>query len=345
MNTCKISYDGRVTFWNTRLQSIQRPETTPQVQSAEGRLFFSLCEEGKRRWLLSGLGLSHVLISDGNLKPSPRAVRGSKGISVAGKALVRQGCQWLEDEFGVKNLSFLTCTLPESALAAYTPQSWAEVVNRFLKALRRRLVRAKLSIEIVGCIELQPGRLLKSQGQPTAHLHLVFQGRKVGGQWAYRPESYRASWERACKSVWADAQGFGQSTRVESIRVSSVSYMGKYLSKGGKILASLDPMLLPRAWYTMSSSLKALVKRLEFRVSGEAAYDLYYWLKNHEFLTWVREVWSGQCADGSYFLMAWIGAIKARSKYWEIVGGMRELVKRRSEVDAPRFSEISPFVC
>lgn len=345
MNTCKISYDGRVTFWNARIKSIQRPKPKPKESSPEARLFFSLCEEGKRRFLLSGLGLSHVPNSDVFPEPAPRAKRGSKGITSYGRSVIRMGAQALEDRHGLKCLSFLTATLPESALAAYTPQTWAVVVNRFLKSLRRRLTRLKLSPEIVGCTELQPGRLLHSGGIPTAHLHLLFQGREKGRSWAIRPRFFRGAWERACQSVWAGAQQFEHSTRVESLRSSGVSYLGKYMSKGGDVLTSCDPILLPSSWYTISSKLKDFVKRSEFRISGEPACDLYYWFRDREFFMWVRDVWSQQCADGSYFLMAWIGAIRGRSKYWEVVEAMRQFVDRRSGNDPLRFSEAIARAC
>lgn len=345
MNSCKIAYDGRITFWNAKLQSIQRPKAKSTAMSAEGRLFFSLCPEGKRRFLLSGMGLSHVINSDVSSEGAPRAKRGARGITCYGRSLIRSGAQVLEDRHGLKCLTFLTATLPESALVAYTPLTWAAVVNRFQKSLRRLLKRASLSEEIVGCVELQPGRLLKSSGLPTPHLHLVFQGRERGKSWFYRPEVYLKAWERACRSVWFGSREYQASVRVESLRSSSVSYLGKYMSKGGDVLTSCDPSLLPSSWYTISATLKSFVKRSEFRVSGEAAHDLYYWLKDHDFLLWVRDVWSHQCADGSYFLMAWIGAIKGRSKYWEIVQGMRELVKRRSLSDPLRFSSLFPVPC
>lgn len=340
MNTCKISYDGRVTFWNARIKTMERFEPTRKSLSAEGRLFFSLCPDAKRRFLLSGMGLSHVTNLDAQVAHSSKERRGVKGISTYGRSLVRMGCQALEDRHGVKCLSFLTLTLPDTLLAVCTPGTWAQVLNRFLKSLTRRLLRAKLSPLQVGCVEIQEKRAIHSESKPPLHLHLVFQGREIGKSWAIRPDEFQALWAQACRSVWGGSHQFLASVRVESLRVSAVSYLGKYMSKGGSALVGVDSTLLPSSWYTITRSLKDFVKRAEFKLSGDTASDLFHWFKDHEFLIWTREVWSQQCADGSYFLMAWIGAIRGRSKYWEIVDAMRHFVARRSSQHPVRFSSL-----
>lgn len=345
MNSLKISYDGRVTFWNAGLQSIQRPKDSTRERSPEWGLFSKLCPEGKKRFLLSGLGLSHVTNSDSSQEAPEKARRGTKGITSYGRSVVRMGAQALEDRHGLKNLTFLTATLPESALIVCTPQTWALVVNRFLKSLGFHLRKQKLSSELVGCTEIQESRLLRSGGVPPLHLHLLFQGRETGKTWVFPPVFFRDVWERACLSVWGGSHQFQASCRVESLRVSGVSYLGKYMSKGGDVLTSVIPTLLPSSWYTITTKLKNFVKRSEFRASGTYVCDLFHWLKDHDFLMWTKEVWSEMTRDGSYFLMAWVGAIRGRSKYWEIVEASRLFCSRRYEGDPVRFSELFPESC
>ncbi len=338
MNSCKISYDGRTTFWNARIASLRCPTASPPGITPEWRLFLSLPPEGKRLFWLSGMGLSHVTNLDASCESLPRARRGTKGITGYARSLVRMGAQALEDRHGLKQLSFLTLTLPESALTACTPLTWALVVNRFLKSLRRRLRRENLSTEIVGCTEVQEGRLEASGGRPPLHLHLLFQGRRRGESWCCRPVVFRALWAQACLSVWSDSRGFQSSSRVESLRSSGVSYLGKYMSKGGKMLELCNSDLLPSSWHTITRSLKNFVQKSEFRCSGELAKDLYYWLRDRDHLLWTKEVWSSQCADGSFFLMAWVGALSGRKVYWSIVQKMKKLLSSRSTDEILRFS-------
>jgi len=333
MNNVKITYDGRITCWNSKkieLRSFGR--NRKREKSPEMALFSSLPEEGKVEFLNSGLGSSHDANSQDAPKSAPRARRGTKGITSYGRSLIRMGCQFLEDRYGVENLSFLTCTLPESALIVCTPETWAEVVRRFLISLRARLGRASLPTEIVGCTEVQGSRLLRSSGQPPLHLHLVFVGRHRWKPWSFRPDQFQSSWECACQSVWADSQGFQSSCRVERISSSSVSYMGKYMSKGGDVLSSCKQELLPSSWYTISTKLKDLVKRAEFRCSGELASALYEYFYSGDFLLWARTVWSPWSETGTRYLVAWIGAIRSRDKYWEIVNDCRDFL--RSQADA-----------
>jgi len=326
VNNLKISYDGRITAWNTNLHTPKSPKAPIQASSPEWELFSSLPPEGKTEFLDSYLGSSHVINSEDLPENAPRARRGTRGITSYGRSLIRMGCQWLEDQFGLKHLSFLTCTLPEACLAVCEPQTWSEVVHRFLKSLRGRLERASLCTEIVGCIEVQGSRLLQSSGRPPLHLHLLFQGRQKGSSWAFHPSQLQASWARACQSVWGDIQGFQSSCRVERLRSSGVSYMGKYMSKGKDVLSLCKQELLPSAWYTISTKLKDWVKSATFKVSGQSAHDLYEYFYSGDKLLWARSVMSEYTEQGTCYLLAWIGQIRSRDDYWNTVDTCREIM-------------------
>lgn len=327
MNNLKIAYDGRLTAWNTKLATLRSPKVSVPDESPEWRLFSSLPSEGKEKFLAVHLGSSHVVNSHSQKETPPKARRGTKGITPYGRSIIRCGAQWLTDRFGARNLSFLTCTLPESALVVCTPETWAEVVRQFLQSLRRQLVRVGLCPEIVGCIEIQEKRLLKTQGIPPLHLHLVFQGREPYRGWSLQKQTFQELWEQSCQNVWPDCRGFGQSTRVESIRSSAVSYLGKYMSKGGQVLSQCKTELLPSAWYTISTKLKKLVKDATFKVSGQSAHDLYEYFYSSDKLLWARSVWSDYTEQGTCYLTAWIGQIRSRDDYWETVEGCREILR------------------
>lgn len=329
MNSVKISYDGRITFWNARLGLSKVPTPKPREKSEVWELFVRSEPEVKERLLLRILGSSHVTNSDGHTQQRVRAARGTRGITPHGRSLVRMGAQFLEDRFGLKHLTFLTATLPESARAVCTRQTWAELVDRFRRKLRALLEKASLHSEIVGCVEIQEKRWSESGGSPPLHLHLLFHGRHKGSTWACRPAEFQDAWESSCLSVWNDAEGFQSSVRVESLRSSGVSYLGKYMSKGLKIASSIPEHLCPPSWHLISDSLRRFVKSQEFRCTGEVARDLFRWVRDSEVLLWAKDIWSSQCADGSFFLMAWCGAIRSRDDYWSLIGGARHLVQKR----------------
>lgn len=318
MNSCKLLPCGRIIFYNSSQLTTPLDSFPTDTSETEGDFI-----EPEPR---SCMGLSHAAISDNpsffswiNPPAKPkRARRGTKGISTHGRNLVRAGCHWLEEKFGKRNLTFLTATLPDEVLYRCTPETWAEVVNRFLKSLRYHLKGEGLCPEIVGCTEIQTSRLLKTEGIPPLHLHLLFQGRKGWGHWAIDKGEYQRLWSQACQSVWQVEANFLQSCRSESIYRSGVSYMSKYLSKGGDVLNQCIPELLPSAWYTISSSLKATIKATVSKCNNYLAVRLFEQIWDSDILTWARGVYSTAHGDGSQYLVAWVGQIRDRATYWKL---------------------------
>lgn len=327
MNNLRIDYDGRITAWNSDITTLRSPKAPLLRQSEEWELFCDLPDEGKVEFLHS-LGSSHVINSE-NVSElyEPKARRGSKGISSYGRSQVRCAAQWLEDRFELKHLSFLTCTLPPEALVAYTSETWAEVVHRYVKWLRYHLGRAGLCPFVVAVTEIQMNRWKAERGLPPVHLHLLFQGRQPGCGWAYRPDFYQAGWQQSCQSVWACHWVTQSSTRVESLRSSSVSYLGKYMSKGNGAIDKACLGTLPTSWYSISTELKVLIKSLVLKLSGQAAHDLYEYLYSGDMMLWQRSVMSDYSDSGTCYLMAWIGAIRGRSNYWEIINDIRPVIR------------------
>jgi hypothetical protein len=106
--------------------------------------------------------------------------------------------------------------------------------------------------------------------------------------------------------------------------------MGKYMSKGGGVLKLISPENLPSGWYTISKKLKAFVKSQEFRCSGELAHALYEYFYSGDMLLWARSAWSDWTETGTRYLVAWIGAIRSRSTYWEVVEDARNFISTRN---------------
>lgn len=323
MDSCRIDLDGRFTFWRSKKFNPRRPTLFSSPESEAWVLFCSLDAEKRAKYLLF-LGLSHDTSSDKNLKPPARKGRGTRGITNYGRRLVRNGAQWLEDNIGLKNLSFLTLTLPTTVLVELDARLFSELLNRMTKKLAYHLERRGLCPLVVGCVELHKERRSGAERQPPVHIHLLFQGRCPMESWAFRPDQYRAWWLSSVQSLLACNQEFQSSIRVEQLRSSSVSYLGKYMSKGAGRLNQSSYDWLPTAWYTISTKLKAFVKESEFKCTGELASALYEWLYREDLCLWARLIRSPESEIGISYTLAWIGQIRTRSDYWWIVNDSRE---------------------
>lgn len=318
MNACKLLPCGRIIFYN--LSTVSSPSDFLPTQQAGNGGDFSADDsiEVEQFSKAVHMGSSHAAISDNSMKSTVRARRGSGGITSHGRNSIRAGCYWLEERFGKTNLTLLTTTLPDEAMRKCTPSTWAIVVNRFLKALRYHLEKAGLSPEIVGCTEIQEKRLLTTDGIPPLHLHLLFQGRKSYRHWAIEKQEFQRLWSQSCKSVWQLEVEFLSSCRAESVKTSGVSYMSKYLSKGGTVLSKCKPELLPSAWYTVSANVKEMIKRTTLRIGNHLARNLYESIQKSSILKWARDIWSCEHGDGSQYLVAWVGQIASREVYWKL---------------------------
>lgn len=201
-------------------------------------------------------------------RPPQKSQRGLKGITGKGRRIVRNGCYLLEDLYGTKNLSFLTCTLPGSTKdeCARANRLWGEVVRRFIQELKRELERFALAPWIVGCTEIQPGRYERT-GQPWPHLHLVFPG-KINGRWALTTARATTLWARVCNAVLdIPIAECAYATTLKPVRGNGAAakYLSKYMSKGGSDLASIHEACpdieLPHQWHHCSHSLNDLIRK------------------------------------------------------------------------------------
>lgn len=208
-----------------------------------------------------------------------RLRRGSRGITALGRRYTMEVATQLQRQFGKSALVFLTLTVPAFAPDALSDiwRGWSTVVDRFLVSLRRELARKSLPTTVVGCIEVQPKRLLH-RGEAGLHLHLVYVGRNSRGGWRISIPRLRQFWASALSAV--------RSTRVEqlmgavdakAVYKSAAGYLGKYLSKGkasSKELREKYPEWIPTAWYICTRLARSWVRKGTH--SGPAWAD-YIW--------------------------------------------------------------------
>lgn len=222
-----------------------------------------------------------------------RAKRGSKGISAAAKRKIKSCGVILEERFRRANLVFGTCTTPpvDETQQRLLCENWSEIVRQFFQALTRLLVRKNLSTDYVQVTEIQEKRFEK-WGQVCPHLHFVFQGRSHSREpWRLAPADIQFLWQRTLENVLGVRLDCRSATRIENPRKSLSKELGKYLTKGGKVVREiLDRGLgdyLPSSWYGASKSLSALERAARIERTGEIAT---YVLRHLEALAEAKEI-------------------------------------------------------
>lgn len=261
----------------------------------------------RERIIRSVLGSSNVP----NSHKTPK-VRGRRGMTRYNKRLIVNSVLLLERKYGKKHLSFLTLTLPPQC-ASRSADLYAECKRQFAQWLQRTLARYGLPLEVIGCTEIQTGRLA-DQDQFALHEHWVFVGRHPYKSWSLSPKKLTEAWSRILGNVYklgTAAPSFNASVRVESIKKSAAAYLGKYISKGEKCVQSMIDggfeEFLPSSWVTKSLSMLKMFKRAIFNIEGDVARVLMETLQdNSSILTrWSKNL-SIPYGDG---LMVWIGFI------------------------------------
>ena len=209
------------------------------------------------------MGLSDATISHNPSKPlSPRTRKGQLGITPMGKRMLRSAAAILALFVSRVFMTFCTVTTP-----TITPeenliinQNWSELTRQLIQWISRQLVKAGINPDISYCIEGQEQRFIET-GIYALHLHIVFQGRKgYGYDWVIKPAAIDAEWQRLLENLLDRPVDVSASNKLEKPRGDLAKEIGKYQSKGGKlVLKEIPKELLPTAWWGMTRSLKAKI--------------------------------------------------------------------------------------
>ena len=227
------------------------------------------------------LGLSdatncHKSATKNGKKPSKR---GSKGITTHGKRLVSNACYLLEDKYGKDCLSFLTATLPAFANLADLKlicANWSDLVRKFVQELKRILDRRGYPSTMVWVTEIQEDRY-RDSGVVAPHLHLTMVGKKhrYSKVWAISKGEVRSLWERLLGNLLGRLVTCQAATRVERPRKSLKAEMGKYMSKGGKVIKEIIEAGkgddLPSSYCGCSDNLKKAIQKRMIVLRGYEA--------------------------------------------------------------------------
>ena len=233
-------------------------------------------------------------------------VYGSNGITGYGRKNVSGISCLLQQRFGRHRLGFATATLPPltkfGSLIACA--SWGEIVRRFFQEIRRSVELKGKEFLYVSCTEIQEKRFGKTK---IAYPHLQFvyvsrDGRQ--GDWYVSASEMRRIWERVVVKVVGRVgfpEGINESTFKASIdcqvvKRSASAYLGKYLSKGSKVVADMKKegyKEFPRQWWSASMQCKRAFAKSVIRINSSLCSDIFYGLGEFlacGFITWFRFV-------------------------------------------------------
>jgi hypothetical protein len=193
---------------------------------------------------------------------------GLKGLTTHGARMVRSGCYLLESRLGRSDCMMWTLTVPTLSREGRVELAgnWGKLVNRTVEWISRKLARAGRPPAIIGCTEIQTGRLEKYR-QGYLHLHLICPAHSNnGGRFALDVVEFRTWWKEALERFSGRTIPTLPRIQAEVVRKSAEGYMGKYLSKGsGEELAGFIEDLgadsVPGQWWFCSALMRDRVKK------------------------------------------------------------------------------------
>ncbi len=148
---------------------------------------------------------------------------------------------------------------------------WSELVRVFIQEFSREIKRSGNKAVWVGCTEIQEKRFQK-HGEVAPHLHLVYHAHNGDYRWFITADKIRAIWKRILENKIRE--WFEQDVEVDTkaaidtktVRKDAGAYLGKYLSKGGKVVKEMAEKgmaeCIPSAWWHCCKELKKMIKSM-----------------------------------------------------------------------------------
>lgn len=219
---------------------------------------------------------------------------GSKGITGYGRKLVRCSASLLQERFGKARLGFCTATVPnyDAGAISVINREWGYIVKRFFEELRRVVERAGNVLCYVAVTEIQEKRF-DSTGLPVPHLHWIYVCRDGKNKPFYiSADEMRRIWSRTLQNVLRKANIEGFSRGIESnaaidctvVRKSCAAYLGKYMSKGGKVLKSMIEKGFtdfPRRWWSACAMVKKMFRESLIRLDTKTCEAFFYGIEHY----------------------------------------------------------------
>lgn len=252
-------------------------------------------------------------------RSTPRPKYGLKGLTGKGRKMIRSGAYLLEKRLGKDDVVMITLTVPTLSRPERiaVAKQWGHLTNRLVQYLSRELVRQGRAPVIVGCVEVQTGRLKKfSEGY--LHLHLVCPAHSNAGRaWAIDAKELRAWWKSALERVTKTTLTHLPRVETAIVEKSVEAYLAKYLSKGSDegledFVEDLGEDCVPGQWWFCSAPMRDAIRKNT--LSGDNCGALLESLVEHllemgtgEGFEYVRHV--DRLVDGKLKTCGWVGRL------------------------------------
>lgn len=257
------------------------------------------------KWF-SGIDSYDRFIKSPELSQNPKRY-GSKGITRFGRRIVKNSAILLERKYGIKRLGFVTCTLPNYSRRVLHCLSsrWGEITRRFFQKLKRLQEKLKVPTDMIATTEIQEKRYRKT-GCIVPHIHFIYvcKTRSHERKFVVLASIFRRYWQESVEQVIQMFDGgvteklsFKASVDCQVIKKSAAAYLGKYMSKGGEIIAEIEEeglsCFLPKQWWSASSVTKKMYKESIITLDTHTCSFLMYNLGDclaDGWLTWCNYV-------------------------------------------------------
>jgi hypothetical protein len=237
----------------------------------------------------SGQEFEDTTQTSGLHKPATRY--GQNGISGRGKLRVKDGATIMQREYGRRSLAFATVTLPPMSPESMNLicESWGEFTHRLVEEIKRELARKNSPKDIIYCTEIQEKRYQK-YGVVAPHLHLLWYAysgtpgdtpKPAKQEYAISADWLRDLVARIINRITGESDVFtAASVDIQKVKKDAAGYLGKYMSKGGKIIQKIKEdgkqNLLPRQWWGITRELRNRVLAAIKMVDGRLASNIFY---------------------------------------------------------------------
>lgn len=266
---------------------------------------------------------SPLLVKSPKSSRKKRGVYGRHGITNFGRRFCKNACILLEQRYGIRRLGFATATLPamDKDTCRFINGHISDITRRFYQKIRRIFEKRGQRFIYVGCVEIQEERF-KNSSLPVPHIHFVYLAKRSSrsGYTVNVKECYQA-WNASVNEVLKlfgrdEIMGHGGhkgSVKLEPISSSAAAYLGKYISKGSKVVEAMKEKgfeEFPKQWWTACMHCKEMFKTYTISMDANFALSLFYQLEHYlheETVEWARFV--DICIGGEYRTMGLVGTL------------------------------------
>lgn len=268
-----------------------------------------------------GAKLSRTENEEATLKP--RNPYGEKGITSYGKKAVECSAKIIQDKFTKRKIGFGTATLPNLSPDAQIKvfENWGEIVRRFFQKLKRHWEKKGQKLWYSAVTEVQEKRF-RDTNVPYLHLHWVYNS-KIGREWICTANDFRRYWRASVSEIAGNKctkrgipEDWNGSIDCKPVTKSASAYLGKYMSKGCKVVETMREKgwnAFPKQWWSVSSNVRKAFKASIVSLSSEVCS----WLINDMYALGQKGLLHG-CKeitiqmDGKPFIVGYCGRMDRR---------------------------------